>query len=119
MKVHDDQLRDTDTGSPPLKYSPSVLGSTLPESWLIYSPLVPRTQSPSCLKLASARWIQTLSEVVESSESLRTANMPNKRAIRSVTAPATHHRVRGDERRLASAPERAVPSHGHIKHQLN
>jgi len=27
--------------------------------------------------------------------------------------------VRGDERRLASAPERAVPSHGHIEHQLN
>ena len=24
-----------DKGSPPLKYSPSVLGSTLPESWLI------------------------------------------------------------------------------------
>jgi hypothetical protein len=35
MKVHDDQLRDKDTGSPPLKYSPSVLVSTLPESWLI------------------------------------------------------------------------------------
>ena len=35
MKVHDDQLRDTDTGSPPLKYSPRVLVSTLPESWLI------------------------------------------------------------------------------------
>ncbi len=33
--------------------------------------------------------------------------------------PATHLRVRGDERRLASAPERAVPSHGHIEHQLN
>ena len=36
------------------------------------------------LKLASARWIQTLSEVVESSESLPTGNMSNKRAIRSV-----------------------------------
>jgi hypothetical protein len=38
-----------------------------------------------------------------------------------LTPPATHLRVRGDERRLASAPERAVtvPSHGHIEHQLN
>ncbi len=35
MKVHDDQLRDMDKGSPPLKYSPSVLVSILPESWLI------------------------------------------------------------------------------------
>ena len=26
--------------------------------------------------------------------------------------------MRGDERRLASALERAVPSHGHIEHQL-
>ena len=38
MKVHDDQLREIEkTGSPPLKYSPSVLVSTLPESWLISS----------------------------------------------------------------------------------
>ena len=36
-----------------------------------------------------------------------------------LTPPATHLTVRGDERRLASAPERAVPSHGHIEHQLN
>lgn len=36
-----------------------------------------------------------------------------------LTLPATHLTVRGDERRLASAPERAVPSHGHIEHQLN
>ncbi len=38
-----------------------------------------------------------------------------------LTPPAAHLRVRGDERRrgLASAPERAVPSHGHIEHQLN
>ncbi len=36
-----------------------------------------------------------------------------------LTPPATHLRVRGDERRLASAPERAVPSHGHIEYQLN
>ena len=36
-----------------------------------------------------------------------------------LTPPATHLRVRGDERRLASAPERAVPSHGHIDHELN
>ena len=36
-----------------------------------------------------------------------------------LTTPATHLRVRGDERRLASAPERAVPSHGHTEHQLN
>jgi hypothetical protein len=36
-----------------------------------------------------------------------------------LTPPATHLRVRGDERRLASAPESAVPSHGHIEHQLN
>ncbi len=35
-----------------------------------------------------------------------------------LTPPATHLRVRGDERRLASAPERAVPSHRHIEHQL-
>jgi hypothetical protein len=38
MKVHDDQLRESDTGSPPLKYSPRVLVSTLPESWLITLP---------------------------------------------------------------------------------
>ena len=36
-----------------------------------------------------------------------------------LTPPATHLRVRGDERRLASAPERAVPSHGHIQRELN
>jgi hypothetical protein len=39
--------------------------------------------------------------------------------IRDSHPPATHLTVRGDERRLASAPERAVPSHGHIEHQLN
>ena len=48
IKVHDDQLRDKDTGSPPLKYSPSVLVSTLPESWLIqcdwsHTVTIPRT----------------------------------------------------------------------------
>ena len=47
MKVHDDQLRDMDKGSPPLKYSPSVLVSTLPESW----PIPPLT----CV----SRWIKT------------------------------------------------------------
>jgi len=47
IKVHDDQLRDKDTGSPPLKYSPSVLVSTLPESWLI-PPLT-----------CESRWIKT------------------------------------------------------------
>ena len=36
-----------------------------------------------------------------------------------LTPPATHLTVHGDERRLASAPERAVPSHGHIERQLN
>jgi hypothetical protein len=36
-----------------------------------------------------------------------------------LTPPATHLTVRRDERRLASAPGRAVPSHGHIEHQLN
>ena len=36
--------------------------------------------------------------------------------IRDSHPPTTHLTVRGDERRLASAPERAVPSHGHIEH---
>ena len=30
-----------------------------------------------------------------------------------------HLSVRASEKRLASAPERAVPSHGHIDHELN
>ena len=48
MKVHDDQLREIEnTGSPPLKYSPSVLVSTLPESW----PIPPLT--------CESRWIKT------------------------------------------------------------
>ena len=49
MKVHDDQLREiTIRGHPhSVKYSPSVLVSTLPESWLI-PPLT-----------CESRWIKT------------------------------------------------------------
>ena len=40
--------------------------------------------------------------------------------LHDLTTPgAMHLSVRASEKRLASAPERAVPSHGHIDHELN
>ena len=50
MKVHDDQSVIEKTGSTPLKYSPTVLVSTLLESW----PIPPLT----CV----SRWIKTENE---------------------------------------------------------